>query len=93
MRLHSREEWAKIRTLGPRRYLLRYGVVARGIPMGVVVALLIEFINPSGAMPESLLGPRFLWMLLLAVAVFSASGCISAWANWRVHERRFLQQG
>jgi len=93
MRLHSKEEWAKIRTLGPRRYLLRYGVVARGIPMGTVVALLIELWDPSGAMPDALLEARFLGRLLLAVAVFTASGCISAWANWRVHERRFQDQG
>jgi hypothetical protein len=93
MRLHSKEDWEKIRTQGPKRYLLRYGVVGRGIPMGVVVALLIELWDPSGAMPDALLEPRFLGRLLLAVAVFTASGCISAWANWRVHERRFQEQG
>ena len=93
MRLHSKEDWAKIQTLGRGRYLLRYGVVGRGIPMGIVVALLIELWDPSGAMPDALLEPRFLGRLLLAVAVFTASGCISAWANWRVHERRFQGEG
>lgn len=93
MRLHSREDWAKIRTLGRGRYLFRYGVAGRGIPMGIVVALLIELWDPSGAMPDALLEARFLGRLLLAVAVFSASGCISALANWRVHERRFEDKG
>ncbi len=93
MRLHSKEDWAKIRTLGRGQYLFRYGVVGRGLPMGIVVGLLIEFFNPSGAMPEALLEARFLGRLLLAVAVFSASGCISALANWRVHESRFQEEG
>jgi hypothetical protein len=88
MRIHSREEWAKVRTAGRARYLLRYGVIGRGIPMGVVVALLIELWDPSGAMPDALLETRFLWRLLLAVTVFSASGALSALANWGVHERR-----
>lgn len=93
MRIHSREEWAKLRTQGRGRYLFRYGVVGRGIPMGIVVALLIELWDPSGAMPDALLETHFLGRLLLAVAVFSASGCISALANWRVHERRFEEKG
>jgi len=92
MRLHSREDWAKIRTLGRGQYLFRYGAVGRGIPMGIVVALLIELWDPSGAMPDALLETRFLGRLLLAVAVFTASGCISALANWRVHERRFQEK-
>jgi len=93
MRLHSEEDWSRIRTLGKGQYLLRYGVIGRGVPMGILVALLIELLNPSGAMPGALLEARFLWRLLLAVAVFAASGCISALANWRLHERRFEEKG
>ena len=93
MRLHSKDDWAKIRALGRGRYLFRYGVVGRGIPMGILVALLIELLDPSGPMPDALLETRFLGRLLLAVAVFAASGCISALANWRVHERRFEEKG
>lgn len=93
MRLHSEEDWAKIRALGRGQYLLRYGVIGRGVPMGILVALLIELLSPSGAMPDALLEARFLGRLLLAVAVFSVSGCISALANWRVHERRFEEKG
>jgi len=93
MRIHSREEWAKVRTLGRGRYLFRYGVIGRGIPMGVVVALLIELWDPSGVMPDALLETRFLGRLLLAVTVFSASGALSAVANWRVHERRSEGEG
>ena len=93
MRLHSREDWARIRELGRGRYLFRYGVLARGIPMGIVVSLLIELFDPSGAMPDVLLEPRFLMRLLLAVAVFAASGCVTALANWRLHERRYPEKG
>ena len=93
MRIHNQEDWGKVRADGKGRYLLRAGVIGRGIPMGLVVALLIELWDPSGEMPEALLAPRFLLRLLLALAVFSASGCLSALANWRVHERRFGGEG
>jgi len=93
MRTYGREDWLRIRASGRGRYLFRYGVVGRGIPMGIVVALLIELLNPTGTMPEALLGTRFLGRLLLAVAVFAASGCVSALANWRMHERRFGEKG
>lgn len=93
MRIHGSEEWARVRAEGKRRYLLRYGVIRRGLPMGIAVALLIEVLSPSGEMPGALREPTFLGRLLLAVAVFSVSGCISALANWRVHERRFDEKG
>ena len=93
MRVHSSEDWAKIRTAGRGQYLFRYGVLGRGLPMGILVALLIEVFSPSAPMPDALLEPRFLGRLLLAIAVFSASGCISALANWRIHERRFEEKG
>jgi hypothetical protein len=89
MRIHGEEEWAKLEAEGKGRYLLRYGVIGRGVPMGIVVALLIELWDPSGEMPGALLEPRFLARLLLAVTVFAASGCLSSLANWRVHARRF----
>jgi hypothetical protein len=93
MRIYNKEEWAKLEAQGKGRYLLWKGVIGRGVPMGLVVALLIELWDPSGEMPGALLEPRFLGRLLLAVAVFAASGCISALANWRVHERRFEDKG
>jgi hypothetical protein len=93
MRLHGSEEWAKIRSEGKGRYLLRYGVLRRVIPMGIAVAFLIELLDPSGVMPVALLAPRFLWRLLLALAVFAASSCLSALGSWRLHERRFDRLG
>ncbi len=93
MRVHGSEEWAKIRSEGRAQYLLRYGVLRRGIPMGIAVALLIELLDPSGGMPDALLAPRFLWRLSLALAVFAASGCLSALGSWRLHERRFDRTG
>jgi len=88
MRIHGREEWAKLQAEGKRRYLLRYGVIGRGIPMGCVVAVLIEAVL-GHQLPDALLEPSFLWNLLLAVGVFSVSGSLSALANWRVHQRRY----
>jgi hypothetical protein len=93
MRIYSKEEWAKVEANGKGRYLLRKGVIGRGVPMGLVVALLIELWSPSGEMPGALIEPRFLGRLLLAVAVFSASGALSALANWRFHSRHFGGEG
>jgi hypothetical protein len=61
--------------------------------MGIAIALLIELLDPSGPMPDALLAPRFLWRLLLALAVFATSGCLSALGSWRLHERRFDRPG
>ena len=88
MRTHSREDWTKVHAEGKRRYLLRYGVIGRGIPMGCVVALLIEVVL-GHQLPGALLEPPFLQNLLLAVGVFSASGSLSALASWGIHQRRY----
>jgi hypothetical protein len=92
MRIHGSEEWAEVYAQGQRRYLLRHGVIGRGIPMGCVVALLIEAVL-GHPLPDALLEPPFLRNLLLAVGVFSVSGSLSALANWRVHQRRFGGEG
>ena len=88
MRIHSEEEWEKVEAGGRGRYLLRYGVIGRGLPMGFVVALVIEAAL-GHPLPGALREPSFLRNLLLAVGVFSASGCGLALANWRAHQRRF----
>jgi hypothetical protein len=88
MRIHSEEEWEKVEARGRGRYLLRYGVVGRGLPLGCVVAVVIEAAL-GHPLPDALGEPFFLRNLLLAVGVFSASGCVSALANWRIHQRRF----
>ena len=47
MRIYSKEEWAKLEAEGRGRYLFRKGVIGRGVPMGLVVALLIELWDPA----------------------------------------------
>lgn len=88
MRSYSREDWGKVRAGGKRWFLLRNAVFARGVPMGIIVALVIE-IYLGHPIPGALLEAPFLGRLLLAVGVFSLSSSLSALANWRYHERRF----
>lgn len=88
MRSYNREDWIKVRAAGKRWFLLRNAVIARGLPMGIVVALVIEMYL-GRPIPDALLEPPFLARLLLAVGVFSLSSSLSALANWRYHERRY----
>lgn len=90
--IRSREEWERIRAQGRARFVVMTGIVARGIPMGIVVALAIEILTGE-PIPDSLWSARFGWRLLLAMAVFSASGSLSAFMNWRLYERRFAAPG
>jgi hypothetical protein len=55
--------------------------------MGLVVMLAIELVS-GGSLPESLATWRFAGRALFAVAIFTASGCISAAVNWGIQERR-----
>ena len=63
------------------------GVVGRGVPLAIVCAVAIE-LYLGGSFPEALRTPAFLGRLLLALVVFSASGCLTARLTWDVHERR-----
>ncbi|MEN8184668.1 MAG: hypothetical protein ABFS46_19275 [Myxococcota bacterium] len=64
------------------------GVLGRGLPVGVVLAVVVQMITGS-PLPDSLLTARFGLTTLAAVALFSLSGCIRADARWRMAERRF----
>lgn len=88
MKIASREEWERIRSRGRTRYLVAAGVLGRGLPMGVVVALAVEVLT-GRPLPESLLSLRFVLTLLAGIALFSLSGCIRAATLWRLAERRF----
>jgi hypothetical protein len=87
MRIDRVEDWHRVRAAGKTRFVLLSGL-ARGIPMGLAVMILIELFA-GGPFPESLATWRFAWRALLAVAIFTASGCVSAMVNWGVFERRF----
>ena len=88
MRLSNREEWHRVRERGRTRYLVLTGVVQRGLPMGVVVALAVEVLT-GRPVPDSLVSARFVFTVLAGAALFSVSGCIRAAAQWRLAERRF----
>lgn len=87
MRIDRIEDWYRVRAAGKARFVLLSGI-ARGIPMGLAVMILIELFA-GGPFPESLASWRFAWRALLAVAIFTASGCVSAALSWGVFERRF----
>lgn len=87
MRVWRPEEWPSVRAHGKRAFLFRYGFLGRGLPLGALVALVIEA-GLGATFPAALWSPSFLGRLLLCVAVFSVTGCINANLNWNVHEKR-----
>jgi hypothetical protein len=87
VRIDRIQDWQKVRSRGKARFLLVSGL-ARGIPMGLAVMLAIELFA-GGPLPESLATWRFLGRALFAVAIFTASGAVSAAVQWGIQERRF----
>ena len=87
MRAWRPDEWPSVRARGKRAFLLRYGFLGRGLPLGLLVALVIEA-GFGNTFPAALWSPPFLGRLLLCVAVFSVTGCVNANVNWNAHERR-----
>ena len=91
MRTWQAEEWREVRAKGKRAFLIRYGFLGRGLPLGVVIAIAIESALGS-PMPDALTSSPFLARLFFSVAVMTASGCFSAHFNWNLHERRYAAQ-
>jgi hypothetical protein len=83
--------WEEVRARGLRAFVLRYGVLQRGVPLGVFVAVLLE-IGLGHPLPDAFWTPAFAGRLLLGVVVFSLSGSISARMIWNATERRFLRE-
>jgi hypothetical protein len=77
-----------MRSGGRTRYLLRQGVLRRGIPMALATAVLIEAIQ-GGLTPDSLGSAGFQLRLLVAFVVFSLGGVLSAYTQWKMLEKRF----
>lgn len=82
------QEWRPLRARGKTAFVLRYGVLTRGVPMALVVAVGIE-LYLGGRFPQALAEPAFLGRLLLSLVVFSVSGCFRALMLWRLYEGRF----
>lgn len=91
MRAYRDEEWARVREQGRWSYVLRYGLLSRGLPFGLITAVIIE-VYLGDKLPGALLTLGFLGRLVLAVGVFTLSGAVSANANWIMHERHFQQK-
>lgn len=77
-----------MRSGGRTRYLLRQGVLRRGIPMALATALLIEAVQGTLG-PDTLGSAGFQLRLLVAFVVFSLGGVLSAYAQWKMLEKRF----
>ena len=87
MRNYSAEQWKEVRERGKPVFLFRTGFLGRGLPFGVLVAIVVELMR-GGVFPDALQDTGFLLRSVLAVAVFTLSGSLGAQANWSVHERR-----
>ena len=87
MRSWQAEEWREVRTKGKGIFLLRYGFLGRGLPLGVVAAVAIESALGS-PLPDALTSTPFFARLFFCVSVMTASGCFAAHFNWNLHERR-----
>lgn len=68
-------------------FLLRYGFLGRGLPLGLITSMAISVYQGSD-FPEMFQTLEYYGLLVFCVAVFTASGSLAANANWMVHERR-----
>ena len=91
MRKWQADEWAGVRARGKTNFLVRYGFLQRGLPFGVLIAVVIELALGS-PFPEALRSPVFVFRLVALVALFSLSGCMRANVTWNAYERRFGQR-
>ena len=88
MVVRRKEEWEAIRARGERHFLLRYGVLSRGLPMALICSVGIE-LYLGGTFPEALWTLPFLGRFLFALVVFGLGGASTARMTWRLYERRF----
>ncbi len=93
MRTYNADEWQSVREAGKGAFLLKHGFLGRGLPLGLVMGVALEGLVGSGDFQAAVQGFEFWGRTLFAVAVFTASGCISSLANWSVHERRHAGAG
>ncbi len=88
----SESEWGRMQLLGKQQYMLR-AALRHGVPMTIGVVLLIEFLTGGTLTRERVTSADFLGRTLLALAIFSASGAITAYARWRAAESLFGKRG
>ncbi len=86
----GRERWERIRQGGLVPYLVSRGVL-RGLPMAAAVIAVVELLSGAGA--ERLRDPDLYVRLLVAGALFSVGGAVSAWARWKGMAARYEDDG
>jgi hypothetical protein len=92
MTVRSREDWERLVARGQQEFLLRNGVLRRGLPLGILLGVVLE-LYLGGRFPDSLASVSFWARTLLCVAVFSTSGVLRSLALWNAYRRRYETLG
>lgn|GEM_PF-2064683 len=87
-RVRSRGEWDAVRAKGRHAFVLRHGILGRGLPMALAIAVILE-LYVGGRFPDSLTSAGFWGRFALCLAVFSASGALTASALWNAYDRLY----
>ena len=88
MRNYTAEQWARIREGGKARFLVSNGLLARGLPLGALMAFVVVSLQ-GVPLPSGFFTWRFAATLLFSIGVFTATGSMAARASWSVHERKY----
>jgi hypothetical protein len=88
MIVRSREDWERLVARGQQDFLLRNGVLRRGLPLGLLLGVVLE-LYLGGRLPDFLANASFWARTLLCVAVFSTSGVLRSLALWNAYRRRY----
>jgi len=92
MRGVSEQEWEKICDGGRTRYAILSGVVGRGLPIAAILMVVFLVLEGRSFTPELLSDPWVWGRFLLAAALFSVGGIISAFARWRAMEEKYRKR-
>ena len=84
----SREAWERARAGGRTRFLLVRGVLARGLPLGVLMTVVIAGLEGT-PLADAAVTPRYWVVAVFCFLVFSATGSLAAWSRWQAMERRY----
>ena len=80
------QAWEKIRARGRARFILRHGLLLRGLPFGIMVTLgpLIYDIFTHQVTPS-------IWSMVAAFALLTLLfGCVMGETEWRRREKVYL---
>ena len=82
------QEWEPVRTAGKPWFLIRYGVLGRGLPL-VLLCAVVDPVRARHAARGVAEVAGLLIRLGLFVVLFSFTGVMTANATWKLNERRF----